>query len=330
MRDQGLRILSLIYASLAGIKNLLYDRSWLTSLQVPQKVISVGNLTVGGTGKTPVVDLILTHLEQKGLACGLISRSYKARIRHTSAIDLLKVDGAAYYGDEAWMLALKHAQTPVFVGPKKWYSLSLASKATRSQVFVIDDGFQHRALARDLDIVLLDATVPLAEYRPLPWGRARESWSGLARAQVLILTKTNLATPESCVALRESVQQQSNFAGLWVETEVRVDLERFRGKKVLAFAGLARTEQFEQVILREGAVELKEFLSFPDHHAYTEEDHQLIRRKSESVDFILTTEKDFVKLNPQDFVRPLVAIPLKTKISHQAMEFYATLDSLFR
>jgi tetraacyldisaccharide 4'-kinase len=328
MKDVLLSGISFVYAQLAKVKNIFYDRDWLGSLRVPQKVISVGNLTVGGTGKTPIVDLVLTHFEERSLVCGLISRNYKARIRHTAAVDLLKVDGASYYGDEAWMLALKHVQATVFVGPKKWYSLSLASKATRAQVFVIDDGFQHRALARDLDIVLLDATAPMKDYHLLPLGRAREAWQGLRRAQIVVITKTNLAEPAANEALRSRLQSEASFSGLVVETQVHIDLERFRGKKVLAFAGLARPEQFEKVIKMTEAVELKEFVSFSDHHIYSKEDIALLKNKSQGLDFILTTEKDFVKLNPKDFLVPLHAVPLVTRISHHATEFYAALDSL--
>ncbi len=318
--------LSWLYAGLAAAKNFFYDRGLLDGVRVDKKVISVGNLTMGGTGKTPIVDLILTYLESKNISVALISKNYKAEVKHTVSVDLTHAHGARHFGDEAWMLAKKHLTTQVFVGPKKWYTLWLAAKTTSATVCVVDDGFQHRQLQRDLDIVILDAMAPDGEYELLPLGRARESWLGLNRAQIVVLTKTNWALPEHLEKLRAKVRWQSSSAKV-VEAVSKLDLTDCAGKKVMAFAGVGQPEQFKKMLEGSMDIQLIEFIAFRDHQKYGPAEIQKIKSAAAMAEIIVTTEKDFSKLDPADFSIPLKALSLHTEITLGASEFYATLDS---
>jgi len=321
---------SLIYGVLATLKNLLYDSGVLDGVRVPQKVISVGNLTMGGTGKTPVVDLILSYYRDQGVTTALVAKNYKAQLKYAAEVDRTKINGAQHYGDEAWMLAQRHPETAVFVGPQKWYSLWLASKNPKLQVIVIDDGFQHRKAERDLDIVVIDGTAKPSEYELVPSGRAREPWSSLKRADLVVISKSNWAQSEELEQLRARIKWTLPGSEVLVEAISEIDLAPFAGAKVTAFAGIGNPHQFESMLRSSGQIELRQFIGFADHQHYGSAELEKIKNSMDGSELILTTEKDFGKLKVEDFAVPLKAVPLTTKLTDGATEFYATLDSVLR
>lgn len=321
-------LVSKVYEGLADVKNALYDTGCLDTLAISAPVISVGNLTMGGTGKTPVVDMLLTYLESKGQRTVLVSRNYKAQVSFFEKVNIRKPGGADFYGDEPWMLACRHPLTPVFVGPSKSQSLTRAHQLVGGDVYVVDDGFQHRAFARSLDIVLLDASESWRNYQPLPAGRAREGFANLRRAHLILLTKTERASAEQLDFLYQKIAEV--FKGLpaapVVELKTRLILtESLEGKRVFAFSGLAKPEGFED-LLRPHCAELKT-LRFEDHHRYSSADVAEILQLAEGYDQIVTTEKDMVKLQGTPLgVRCTVAHP-KFEIAKGEADFYALVDS---
>jgi tetraacyldisaccharide 4'-kinase len=313
-----------VYNALAQTKNKLYDTEILDSVQIAKPVISVGNLTMGGTGKTPVVDLLLRHLEQKKIKTCLISRNYKSQVQAFCKIDLQQAQGAAWFGDEPWLLASKHPQTTVYVGPSKSRSLTLAHRLENADTYVVDDGFQHRAFRRNLDIVLLDASEKWENYQVIPAGRAREGFYNLARAQVVLLTKTEQATAEQLAFLRSKISEV--FKGPIFEFRSKLSCPvHTEGKKIFAFSGIANAQGFEEN-LKEKASEFKS-LRFSDHHQYSQQDMAAILASAQGFDEIITTEKDMVKIQGTPLGMRCCAMSLQFEFVEGEAEFYALVDS---
>lgn len=322
-------VVASIYGTLMLLRNWLYDVGFFDSVRVSTKVISVGNLTVGGTGKTPVVDLILQRFTKKGYVVGLVARNYKATSHGTNEIDRRCSGGGSYYGDEAWMLAGKHPTLPVMVGPKKWKSAVELSKKHKLDVLVVDDGFQHRELARDLDIVLFDASKPIEVLQLFPRGEARESVAALVRASFILLNKVNYSSPENLASWRQLLSGRENFA----ETAFIMDLSAVGERKVFAFAGLANSAQFGQALRSQLGEQLVGFQEYPDHYDYQPSD--LLRLESLALQLhpqclLITTEKDYAKvfhLQGELLLSvDILAVPLKIHFLKGEDKFYAALD----
>ncbi len=322
--------LSLMYEGLVRIKNDLYDWGMVDRFKIANKVISVGNLTSGGTGKTPLIELILTYLEEKQIQAVVISRNYKAEAQVAQEVIVKSGDSARYFGDEPVMLAKKFPNCPVFIGPKKYWTAYLASKAYPLSTLLIDDGFQHRQLSRDLEIVCLDATQPLHEYEFIPFGKARDSFSELHRSDVIVLNKVNRADESHLKYLRSKIPKDKLVVETEAETVWPPQISLIKDKTiVLGFCGIGQPKNFKSEILKIEKAHLKDFLIFEDHHAYEQKDINQINSKAKSIgaEFILTTEKDFTKLWNFNFDIPLLVSEYKLKPTVGAAEFYASLDS---
>ncbi len=282
-----------IYTAIVGARNHLFDRELIHITRLPRPVISVGNLTTGGTGKTPVVQWIVRELQSMGHRPAVLMRGYKRADRNASS-------------DEEQLLR-DSLGVPVFADPKRVLAGQRALKAhPEIDVFVLDDGFQHRRLARDLDVVLIDATNPFGYDHVLPRGMLRESLNGCSRGDVIILTRVDLAPPgqvqeiesrvrttNKAVPVLRSIHKLDQLSG---HNEHRT-LDHLKDKKVWAFCGIGNPEAFENA-LRKAGVELAGFTRFDDHHPYSAQDvdqlQQTATRAGAAV--LLTTEKDFVKL----------------------------------
>jgi tetraacyldisaccharide 4'-kinase len=282
-----------VYTLVVGARNHLFDRQLMRSSRLPRPVISVGNLTTGGTGKTPVVQWIVRELQAMSHKPAVLMRGYK------------RVDAQSRSDEE--QLLRDSLAVPVFADPRRFLAGQHALKAhPEIDVFVLDDGFQHRKLARDLDIVLIDATNPFGYDHVLPRGMLRESLAGLARVGVVILTRVDLAPAEQLEEI-ESTVRSANTSVPMLRTihrlgEVQGDgnrktLEQLSGNKVWAFCGIGNPEAFENA-LRKAGVELAGVTRFGDHHPYDPDDLDRLRAaaKSAGATVLLTTEKDFVKL----------------------------------
>ena len=327
-----LGILSLIYGFFSMTRNWLYDRKWIRATKLSVPVISVGNLTVGGTGKTPFTDFLISRCLSKSMRVGIGSRAYKAQAKKPVRVDASLPNAAYFFGDEPTLLAQKHSEARVYVGRKKYeIALDLIRKE-KVDVIVVDDGFQHRKLARTLDFVLLDATDSEANYRWFPLGRGRESLKNLKRADALVVTKSNLAEGTMIKKFRQEYPEKKlfNFDSV-IESIVSVHdgspiLLDNLPKRVFMFCGLARPESFRSLLLlyrKDLQVDIK---FFPDHHRYTADDVQLlIGLKTLRQSLFITTEKDAVKIKniwPKDVPLAILRMGFEMKNSQQEFDEY--------
>ncbi len=274
-----LAALSGIYGVAGTFRNTLFDRGLLVSRTLEKPVVSVGNLSVGGSGKTPFVIALGELLHARGISFDVLSRGYR---RRTRGVLVVEGDGdPADFGDEPLLIA-RRLRVPVIVGESRHAAGIIAEREFASRLHILDDGFQHRSLARDFDIVLL--TERDFEDSLLPAGRLREPLSALSRADVVVL-------PEGLAADHPALRQKS----IWrIQRELR--LEGAPASPVV-FCGVARPEQyFAQV--RAGGITPAAEVAFRDHHAYTSRDVQrlLALRGKLAAGGLLTTEKDAINL----------------------------------
>lgn len=299
------RLLSEVYSKVVELRNDRFDQGEAETVEAGFPLLSVGNLTVGGTGKTPIVQFILNYLCQKKIKTVVISRAYKAKAKKPTKIDRENID-PRFYGDEPSMLAEANSDVDFYVGKSK---SEIAKSLSGYQIGIIDDGFQHRRLKRQLDIVILDATEEIDNYRCLPLGKAREEFQGLRRADLIVISKVNLALKSDVQKLIHKIRTEvSSFIPI-IEFEVKWDqlkhldqqkvqsVTSLKDKKVFAFCAIGRPDLFERTILDFQPGEI-EFFSFPDHHQFTDKDlsELLLKMKSFQPDFVVCTEKDMVKL----------------------------------
>jgi tetraacyldisaccharide 4'-kinase len=289
----GLRLASLPYGWAVGLRNRLFDCGWKHSQRAPAPVVSIGNLTVGGTGKTPCVEYVARRLREGDRQVAILSRGYGSQ------------QGP---NDEAQVLEDNLPDVPHLQGPDRVALARIAVEELESDVLVLDDGFQHRRLARDLDLVLLDATRPWGFGYLLPRGLLREAPAGLRRAGAVLLTRCDQVDSSTVAALRARVEKLAPHAPIvetshqpmaWVDAAGRTKpIEHGKGQAVAAFCGLGNPEAFRQTLQNLGMT-VQAFRTFPDHHAYTRPDVEALRTwaRQEATDgVVVTTQKDLVKL----------------------------------
>jgi tetraacyldisaccharide 4'-kinase len=290
--------LSLFYGGVVGARNALYNSRWLRSCSLQGPVISVGNLSVGGSGKTPFVILLGELLKARGIRFDVLSRGYG---RTTRGVLLVEPGGVARdFGDEPLLIA-RRLQVPVVVGEDRYEAGRFAEARFGVQIHLLDDGFQHRRLARDFDIVLV--TAEDARDRLLPAGRLREPLQSLQRADVVVLTSG-------------ASEESFPLAGKTVWRVRRGIAPHDIPARPVVFCGIARPQSF-LLQLRAAGIELVAEAFFRDHHAYTETDiHDLLqlKQRSEAGGFV-TTEKDAVNLGGYlAALAPLVVVPVKMEL----------------
>ncbi len=301
----GLRLAAVPYGLAVGLRNVLYDRGWKGQEKAGVPVVSVGNLTVGGTGKTPCVEYVARFYREQGLCVAILSRGYGA-------------DQGP--NDEALVLEENLPDVPHLQGADRVALAQTAVEELESEVLVLDDGFQHRRLARDLDVVLIDATNPWGHGHLLPRGLLRESPRSLKRAGVVVLTRCDQAPPGEVQKVRDKVARLAPNAAV-VETSHRpaelageqgsAALDRLKSHPVAAFCGIGNPEAFRRTLTDLGA-NIVDFRTYADHHAYSRDDVEELRRWARALPadaLVLTTQKDLVKLRlPELAGRPLWAL----------------------
>lgn len=317
-------VLSWPYGLIVRLRNGLYSRRWLSVHRVSVPVLCVGNLTAGGTGKTPLV-VWLTHLlTEKGLRIAILTRGYKTQ-RGTLS-------------DEPAELAAACSGVAVIVNPDRVAGAIEAVRSHGAQVLLMDDGFQHRRLARDLDIITIDATAPFGYGHLLPAGLLREPVSGLARAHAAVITRSDQVPDEQICRIEQRIGQINPQLPVarTVHAPVGVrhidgsetDLEELKGRRVFAFCGLGNPTAFFRTVEACGSV-LVGSLAFNDHHTYTNRCLADIYEKSQShkAELVLTTSKDWNKIAPLiPFQAPLPTACLAVELQFQAAD--AQLTSL--
>jgi len=297
-----MNLLSSLFGLGVQARNALYDHGTLRARRLQGPVISIGNLSVGGSGKTPFVILLGELLKARSLKFDILSRGYG---RQTRGVALVDPGGSARdFGDEP-LLIVRRLQVPLIVGEDRYAAGVFAEANFGPQLHLLDDGFQHRALARDFDIVLV--TPDDVRDRLLPTGRLREPLSSLRRADAVVLTSG--ASAENFPVNRKLVWRVR-----------RSILAKDVPPRPLAFCGIARPQSF-LLQLRTAGIEPVAEAIYRDHHAYTEQDiRQLLelKNKSEAGGFV-TTEKDIINLDGYcSALEPLAVIPVKMELADSA------------
>ena len=296
---------SIPYAFIQQIRSLLYEKDILRKKRLPRPVISIGNITVGGTGKTPVTAYIARYLLEKGLKVAVLSRGYGGKLEgKTTVVSNGKqlFHSAEECGDESFLLAGTLPGLIVVIGADRHKAGTLAMEGFTPDVFLLDDGYQHLRLHRDLNILLLDQRSPFGNNWTLPAGLLREPLAAIARSDLVILTrcadtaKKDLL-PENLQGKKVYKSRHKLIDALPLDGGGAVELESLQNQKVLAFAGIAEPEFFFDG-LREKNLKVMETLSFPDHATYDKKAIALISKTLETsgADYLVTTEKDGVKL----------------------------------
>jgi len=322
----GLRLAEIPYTAAVRWRNRRYDRGWAAVHRVPVPVISVGNLTLGGTGKTPMVEWLAGWLAASGLRVTLISRGYGAR------------SGSA--SDEALELQQKLPGVAHLQDPDRVAAATKAVARDGAQVLVLDDAFQHRRLGRDLDIVLLDAFEPFGHGHVFPRGTLREPIQGLGRADVVALSRADLFEQPQRAELRRRVEAYAPRA-LWLEvfhaprglvaaSGREAPLETLRDNGVAAFCGIGNPAGFRHTLVRCG-MRVLGFREFPDHHAYGPDDLAAVAAWADDLgaQAVVCTEKDLVKVcRDQLGRRPLWALRIGQEFLHGREALEARLNDL--
>jgi len=318
MRD-ALIPASLAYGTGSFLRLAAYATGGLKRARLSRPVMSIGNLTVGGTGKTPITIGIARTLCQAGLNVAIVSRGYK---RKSTKPVVVVSDGKGYFascadaGDEPYLMARSVARAAVVVGADRPAAAQVAIEQFGSDVILLDDGFQHIRLMRDFDLVLIDYNDEPQKDFLLPAGRLREPLSALSRASTIIITKIPYNYDEARLAsIKELVRKHAPNAelassrfvpsklislgsdGQPMMTAQGKPVESLKGKKVVAFCGLARPQPFIDQLTELGAVVMRTRV-FADHHWYSSKDIALIHNDlyDNKAELILTTEKDLVRL----------------------------------
>ncbi|MBM3240950.1 tetraacyldisaccharide 4'-kinase [Candidatus Poribacteria bacterium] len=311
---------SWLYCLLVMACRFCYEQGILKSKRLPCAIISIGNIVAGGTGKTPAVIALAQLLQHTQKRVAVISRGYRSTLRGKFAIVsdgekiLLSPEES---GDEAYLLArsLKIPQpplqrgdkgVPILIGKERFEAGLEAIRRWKADVILLDDGFQYWKLAKDLEVVTVDATQPFGTNRILPSGTLREPKSALRRADIILLTRVDQTSNLNSVyaQIRKYATRQPIIESVHVPYSLRrvgsteiLRLDILERKNVLAVCGIGNPDSFINTLRSLKTAEIT-LLDFPDHHEYTLTDIKLIWGKAEAggVDFIITTEKDEQKL----------------------------------
>ncbi len=317
-------ILTLIYGFLAVLRRYLYEHNILKKKRLPLPVISIGNLSVGGTGKTPLTIFTAKQLQKKKLKPCILSRGYKRKTDETLVVS----DGEKifvsweYAGDEPYIMAKRGI--PVVVGRERYKAGLLALDTIKPDLFILDDGFQHFQLERDINILIVDSTNPFWNDYLIPLGRLREPRSFYKYADFFVITKLSNLTQKQKEAFLKEVEKfnkpyfiaNEKLSGVIDKDFNRFDFSVLEGKEIVVFAGLGNNEQFFNTVKRlskEYHFKIKEFISFPDHFDYKEFDLP-------EADIYLTTEKDIIKIDKENVFAILYDFELDDKYINKICE----------
>lgn len=310
-----------------ALRTAAYQRGWLSTRRLNRPVVSVGNLSVGGTGKTPFVAFLAERLMKRGLKPGILTRGYGRR----TGADLIAIEpgsgrapDAREVGDEPALLARKLPEVPIVVGADRYRAGLLAEDRFKVDVHILDDGFQHFALARDVDIVLLDVTQQLSDGELLPAGKLREPSAALERAHCVVLTRSELADPRP---IEERVRKVNSKAGIFhCSTKLQGVMDVSSGKidarqavldgPAYAFCGIGNPSAFFADLGKWG-FSLAARAEYPDHHVYKPEEINRLVAHAHKVDAktLLTTEKDALNFPRMGKTKiPIFACVIQTEV----------------
>lgn len=308
-------LLTPLYAGPVALRRRLYDAGWLKATRLPVPVISVGNLTTGGSGKSPAVAMIAELLLSRGRRPAIVSRGYRGSHRGPATV-VSSGEGplmeASVAGDEPVMLAAALRGVPVIVSRRRRDGGALAVERFGADCVILDDGFQHRALARDLDLLLVSGGHPFGNGRLLPAGPLREPISAMSRAGALMLTGGGAAGDRAVEPFRLAAARYCPLTPVFsarlrpvglveAATGRSLPLGELAGKAAVCFAGIAFPQRFFDTVAGCGA-RVAGAHPFPDHHAFSRGDLEAIRASAAraGATWILATEKDLARMSAAD------------------------------
>ena len=320
----------LIYRGLVKFQLNLYRWGVKKQVKLDCFVISIGNITVGGTGKTPTAKLLARYIRDLGYNIAILNRGYRAKWKGEVGV---VSDGHTVFmtadeaGDEAYLLARSLPDIPVLIGTDRTVSGKYAVDNFNVDVVILDDGYQHWKLKRDLNIVLVDAINIFGNGHMLPRGTLREPLTHLNRADICLLTKVDQAAEGACEEIRSTLAKYNNHA-LVVESTHKplgfieignlfskeakeiLSIDTMRGHRIIAMSAIGNPASFEQTLSDIGAV-ITESLRFPDHHDYTEQEIREVMHQAEEqgAEAIVITDKDAVKI-PQTLLTKKRPVPI--------------------
>jgi tetraacyldisaccharide 4'-kinase len=330
-----LQPLSAVFRCGVALRHAGYERRWFKTHRLARPVMSVGNLTVGGTGKTPLVACVAKLLLRRGWKPSILTRGYG---RDSKAMMIVLPPGAdrraeaREIGDEPALLARALPEVPLVICADRFRGGRAAEAHFQVDVHILDDGFQHWALARDVDVLALDATQALSDRNLLPAGRQREPLSALRRAQIVVLTRADSADPQPLEALTRKVHPGAKIfrsqtrLSRWTEAMrgEPISIEAICKQETAAFCALGNPQAFFADLRRWGFKLVAED-AFPDHHVYTGEEIQRLvaGAQKRGARALLTTQKDAVKFSRHwKLPLPILACEIETTIP--AAEEFAT------
>jgi len=294
-----LGIAAWFYSIVSGLRNFFYSSGWLKTYSANAIVFSIGNITVGGTGKTPLVIWLCNSLRQGNIRCAILTRGYKA-----TQNSKLKTQN---YSDEPAILTESCPEAKVIVNPDRVAGAAVAVDKFSAKVLIMDDGFQHRRLGRDLDIVTIDAMCPFGYDKIFPAGLLREPIAALKRADAVVVTRCDQQSEAELGQLEEKLREvnpdmiiaRSLHAPVCAKSLERkeISIEELKGKKIFAFCGIGNPNAFLNTIRGFGA-NLVGSKIYNDHHHYTDDCLADIYEQAGRLgaDLILTTQKDWTKI----------------------------------
>lgn len=298
---------SFFYGIILKIRPLIYSTGIIKKRRLSANVISIGNLTVGGTGKTPMVIAIAELLIKHGKKPAILSRGYKSKeegnLKIVSDGKDIKLDPASA-GDEPYLMAERLKNVPVLICSDRYESGSYAVESFGADTIILDDGFQNLALKKDTDILLIDAMNPFGNGYLLPRGILREPLSAIKRADIIVITRSDNSVDIN--NLIDTIRLYNSLAPLFkaiyelsmlinIKSGRTVDLRTLKNKPVAIFSGIANPASFSNLIKSLGANIVNEAI-FTDHQIYTLKDIERIINNKKEAEMIITTEKDAVKI----------------------------------
>jgi len=325
------RFLAGLYRLGVSFRLALYETGYRSRRQAPKPVISVGNLTWGGTGKTPLVEYIAHLLEGKGYKLSVISRGYGRRTSRpflvSNGITLLSTN-PRITGDEPLLLARRLPQAVVAVGADRFRVIQLVESSYPCDIYILDDAFQHLQLDRTIDLVLIDATDPFGDFALPPLGRLREPLGSLARASAVVVTRADRPFDQEHLerTIHTFAPKVPIFYSFHELTAIYNPItgetfppQKLSGRRILVFCGIGNPQIFLEDLLHFQA-HIPLFCPFPDHHPFSQREIVRLCNQAQAAqcEFMVTTEKDWVRIESLPPPLPLYIARIETRLENEA------------
>ena len=299
--------ITLFYWGVIFWRNIFYNFNFFVSRKIPTKVVSVGNITAGGTGKTPAVIYLSQFFKKRNYKVAVLSRGYGRKTAGTQLVTNGKeaVDDWRNFGDEPTLISQKLKDIPIVVDQNRHRGAMYLIEKFNPDIIIMDDAFQHRSIERDLDLVLINSQAPISDYRLIPHGLLREPIRHLKRADAIILTKSNLGKPEQKLISKVKKSNLPVFYSTIIHNHFfSINNETFKPKnntRALAVSGIADPRSFYESLQRTNIMMIDKIAYF-DHYEFQQSDIENLKKAliDNDAEIIVTTEKDMIRLKSLD------------------------------